>query len=257
MSAVPLPLAGKLAVVTGASGGIGSEIARRLARDGASVIVHYHSNGEDAEAVVRDIEAGGGEAEMVRADLAHSEGPAALIDRLDAAFGGRFAHRLDVLINNAGTLDFGPLVDVSDESFDRLFNVNVRACFQLSREAARRMTQTGWGRIINMGSVFGEGTPTAGLSIYCGTKFAVRGLTRAWSRDLGPAGITVNNIQPALIQTEPLPTAGPAYEAMARFSSVGRFGSPTEVARAVAFLANPSASYINGESLTVDGGWSA
>jgi 3-oxoacyl-[acyl-carrier protein] reductase len=252
-----LPLSDKLAVVTGASGGIGSEVARRLARDGASVIVHFNSSREAAQAVVRDITAMGGSAEAFGADLAHAEGPARLIEGLDASFGGRFAGRLDVLVNNAGTLEFGSLPDVSDESFDRLFNINVRACFQLSREASRRMTKTGWGRIINMGSVFGESTPAAGLSIYCGTKFALRGLTRAWSRDVGPAGITVNNIQPALIQTEPLPTEGPAYEAMERFSSVGRFGTPADIADAVAFLANPNSGYINGESLTVDGGWSA
>jgi 3-oxoacyl-[acyl-carrier protein] reductase len=257
MSMASLPLREKLAVVTGASGGIGSQVARRLARDGASVLVHFNSNREDAEAVVRDIEATGGQAETFGADLGHPEGPAALIDRLDESFGGRFAGRLDVLVNNAGTLEFATLTDITDESFDRLFNVNVRACFQLAREAARRMTAAGWGRIINMGSVFGEAAPAPGLSIYCGTKFALRGLTRAWSRDLGPAGITVNNIQPALIQNEPVPTDGPAYEAMERFSSVGRFGNAAEIAEAVAFLANPSSGYINGESLTVDGGWSA
>jgi len=257
MSDTILALAEKLAVVTGASGGIGSAVALRLAQDGASVVVHYNSSREDAEAVVRQIVATGGKAEAVGADLAHPKGPAALIDRLDTSFGGRFRGRLDVLVNIAGTLEFGSLAEVSDESFDRLFNVNVRACFQLSREAATRMTKTGWGRIINMGSVFGEGAPMPGLGIYCGTKFAVRGLTRAWSRDLGPAGVTVNNIQPALIQKEPLPTHGPAYEAMQRFNSVGRFSSPRDIAEAVAFLASPSAGYINGESLTVDGGWSA
>jgi 3-oxoacyl-[acyl-carrier protein] reductase len=251
------PLRGKLAVVTGASGAIGSEVARRLARDGASVIVHFNSNRDDAESVAREIDATGGSAEAIGANLAHGDGPATLIRGLDVSFGGRFSGRLDVLVNNAGILEVGPLADTTDESFDRLFNVNVRACFQLSREAAKRMTKTGWGRIINMGSVFGESAPAAGLGIYCGTKFALRGLTRAWSRDLGPAGITVNNIQPALIQEEPYPTAGPVHDALERFVSVGRFGKPADIAEAVAFLANPKAGYINGESLTVDGGWSA
>lgn len=251
------PLTDKFALVTGASGGIGSAVARRLALDGAAVLVHYGSGREDAEAVAGEIRKAGGEAETVGADLSRHEGPPALIAHLDRAFGGRFAGRLDVLVNNAGTLDFGALEDATDESFDRLFNVNVRALFQLSREAARRMTRAGGGRIINMGSVFGEAAPAAGLSIYCGTKFAVRGLTRAWSRDLGPAGVTVNAVQPALIQTEPVPTEGPAYEAMKRFVSVDRFGQPEEIAEAVAFLASPKAGFINGESLTVDGGWSA
>ena len=254
---MPLVLENKFALVTGASGSIGSAVARRLARDGASVLVHYGSSREDAETVVREIGEAGGSAEAAGADLGRHEGPGALLAQLDGAFGGRFAGRLDVLVNNAGTLDFGPLADTTDESFDRLFNVNVRAVFQLSREAARRMTKAGWGRIINMGSVFGEGAFSPGLGVYCGTKFAVRGLTRGWSRDLGPAGVTVNNVQPAVIQPEPVPASGPTFEAMKRYTSVGRFGKPEEIAEAVAFLASPQAGFINGESLTVDGGWSA
>ena len=257
MIRTPLPLEGKVAVVTGASGAIGSAVARRLALDGACVLVHYNASRDGADRVVREIAADGGDAEGVAADLSLTDGAATLIRRLDTAFDGRFTGRLDILVNNAGTLEFGTLTEISDESFDRVFNINVRACFQLSREAAKRMTKVGWGRIINMGSVFGESAPVAALSVYCGTKFAIRGLTRAWSRDLGAGGVTVNNVQPALIQTKPIPTEGPAYEAMQRFSSVGRFGSPDEIAEAVSFLANPASGYINGESLTVDGGWSA
>jgi len=156
------PLAGRFAVVTGASGGIGSTVARRLARDGASVLVHYHASRAEAEGVVRAIAAAGGAAEAVGADLGRTDGPAALIARLDASFGGLFSGRLDILVNNAGTLDIGALADVTDDSFDRLFNLNVRACFQLAREAARRMTKAGWGRIINMGSVLRRGRPGRG-----------------------------------------------------------------------------------------------
>lgn len=252
-----LPLADRFAVVTGASGGIGSAVARRLARDGASVLIHYNTGRAEADAVVREIVAAGGNAEACGADLSRHDGPYALIERFDEAFGGRFVGRLDVLVNNAGTLDFGALPDITDESFDRIFNVNVRALFVLAREAARRMTRARSGRIINVGSVFGEATGAAGLSVYCGSKFAVRGLTRAWSRDLGPVGVTVNNVQPALIQVEPYPTSGPVVDALERYSSVGRFGKPDEIAGAVAFLASPTAGYINGESLTIDGGWSA
>lgn len=251
------PLAGKLALVTGASGGIGSAVAKRLAQDGAAVLVHYGANGDSAAAVVGVIRDAGGEAEAVGADLSDHAGPAALIAQIDGAFGGRFAGRLDVLVNNAGSLQFGALSELTDESFDQLFNLNVRAIFQLSREAARRMAKTGWGRIINMGSVFGEATTIPGLSLYSGTKFAVRGLTRAWSRDVGPQGITVNGIQPALIQPEPHPTEGPLIDAMHRYNSVGRLGRPDEIAEAVSFLASPKAGFINGENLTVDGGWSA
>ena len=252
-----LPLANKLALVTGASGSIGSAVAKRLAQDGASVLVHYGSGRQRAEAVVCDILEAGGAAEIIGADLSRRDGPAELIAQLDGTFGGRFAGRLDVLVNNAGSFAYGGLTDATDEDFDRLFNLNVRAMFQLSREAARRMTRAGWGRIINMGSIFGEGAYAPGLSTYCGSKFAVQGLTRGWSRDAGPAGITVNNVQPAVIQSEPVPTSGPTFEAMQRFTSVGRFGQPAEIAEAVAFLANPKAGFINGESLTVDGGWSA
>ena len=252
------PLENKFALVTGASGGIGSAVAKRLAADGASVLVHYGSSRTEAEAVVAAIRTTGvGEAEVVSADLGRRDGPTALLAQLDPSFGGRFAGRLDVLVNNAGALDFGGLPEATDESFDHLFNLNVRAVFQLSREAARRMTRTGWGRIINLGSVFGEAIPTAGLSLYGASKFAVHGLTRGWSRDLGPAGITVNNVQPALIQPEPQPASGPVVDAMQRFASVGRLGKPGEVAEVVAYLASPRAGFINGASMNVDGGWGA
>lgn len=257
MSVAETPLAGKLALVTGGSGAIGSAIARRLAHAGAALLVHYHSDRAGAEAVVRDIAHAGGAAEAVQADLGHRDGAMELVDRLDGTFGGQFAQRLDVLVNNAGTLQFSKLSEINDDAFDELFNINVRAVFQLSREAAKRMIAAGSGRIITIGSVFGESAPAAGLSLYCGTKFAVRGLTRAWSRDLGPAGITVNCVQPALVRREPFPTEGPIHDALERFSSVGRFGRPEEIARVVAFLTHPDSGYINGESLTVDGGWSA
>lgn len=251
-----LQLENKLTLVTGASSGIGAAVARRLAQDGAMILVHYNSGHERAHAVVEEIQQAGGQAQVVGADLSHLEGASRLIAQLDDTFGGRFAGCLDVLVNSAGIVDVNPLAEATDESFDELFNINVRAVFQLSREAARRMTKTGWGRIINIGSVFGQSAPLPGLSIYCATKFAVQGFTRAWSRDLGTAGVTVNNVQPAVIQENPAPDH-PAAESMHRFTSVGRFGKPEEVAEAVAFLASPQAAFINGEGLTVDGGWSA
>ena len=243
--------------MTGASGSIGSAVAKRLAKDGASVIVHYNASREEAERVVRDIVSDGGEAAVLGADLSDRNGPQMAIDLLDAAFGSRYVGRLDVLVNNAGSLGFSSLMETTDDEFDRIFNLNVRAVFQLSREAARRMTAGGWGRIINIGSVFGEATTVAGLGLYSGTKFAVRGLTRAWSRDVGPFGVTVNSVQPAVIQSDPMPTDGPTFDAMERYTSVGRFGKPEEIAHAVAFLASPASGFINGESLNVDGGWSA
>lgn len=251
------PLSGQFALVTGASGALGSAVARRLAADGAAVLVHYGSSRESAEKVAAEIGESGGMAEIAAADLSQPDGPAELIAQLDAAFGGRFAGRLDILVNNAGTVDLEPITEATDESFDLLFMINVRAVFQLTREAARRMTAAGSGRIINMGSVFGATAPVPGLSIYGATKFAVQGFTRGWSRDLGPAGITVNNVQPAVIQAEPHPAEGGTVDAMKRFTSLGRFGKPEEVATAVAYLASPEAAFVNGASLNVDGGWGA
>jgi 3-oxoacyl-[acyl-carrier protein] reductase len=248
---------GKLALVTGASGEIGSAIAQRLASDGASVLVHYGQNHDGAATVVGAIVAAGGDAEAIGADLALADGAAALIAQLDGSFGGRYAGRLDVLVNNAGAFTFGSIADTTDDEFDRLFTINVRAPFQLAREAARRMTSAGWGRIVNIGSVFGQAVPAQGLSLYSGTKFALSGLTRAWSRDLGPAGITVNAVLPALIQAEPYPSDGPVVEAKERFISAGRFGDASDVAAAVSYLTSPAASYVNGICLNVDGGWGA
>ncbi len=250
-------LAQKVALVTGSSRGIGAAIAKRLAADGAAVIVHFSTGRQRAQALVDEIRAAGHEADMVGADLSAQDGPAGLISSLTQTFGGRFAGHLDILVNNAGTFDYAPLPDATDDSFDRLFNLNVRSVFQLSRHAARLMAKSGWGRVINIGSVFGEAAPAAGMGVYCASKFAIQGFTRAWSRDLGAHGVTVNNIQPALIQAEPVPTSGPTFEAMKRFTSVGRFGKASEVAEMAAFLASPKAAFINGESFCVDGGWSA
>jgi len=252
-----LPLEGKLALVTGASRGIGAAIARRLAREGAAVLVHYGASRDRADALVQEIVQAGGKAEAVGADLTGADGPAQLFSQVDAAFEGAFGGRLDVLVNNAGTGAFASLTDTTDEQFDAQFNLNVRAVFQLSREAARRMTGTGWGRIINIGSALGEGVPMPAMAIYCATKFAINGLTRGWSRDLGATGITVNSVQPGPIDTELNPADGPMAEIQKKFTSVGRYGKPEEVAAAVAFLAHPESAYINGENLTVDGGWNA
>ena len=254
---MPLPLSNKLALVTGASGGIGGAVAKRLAADGASVLVHYGSSPDAAAAVVQHIQRSGNHAQSLQADLSRPDGPATLLSQLDATFDGKYAGRLDILVNNAGTISLAPLTEETDEDFDRLFHVNVRALFHLSREAARRMTRTGWGRIVNLGSVFGEIALGPGLSTYCGTKFAVKGLTQGWSRDLGPAGITVNNVEPAVIQPDPQPTSGPVFDAMKKYTSVGRFGKTDEIADAVAFLVSPSSGFINGASLKVDGGWCA
>jgi 3-oxoacyl-[acyl-carrier protein] reductase len=251
-------LKGKLALVTGASRGIGASIATRLARDGASVLVHFASSPERAEAVVKAIRDAGGEAEAVGANLSLAEGVTALTDSLNGAFGGKFDGRLDILVNNAGTVEYGPFLDSSETSYDTHFNLNVRAPVELAKNAAKRMIKTGWGRIINVGSAFGEAAPLPGVTLYIASKFAVRGFTRGLSRELGKYGVTVNAVQPGPIDTELAPQPGTEDHAtMTRLTSVGRFGKPEEIAAAVAYLASPEAGYTTGESLTVDGGWIA
>jgi 3-oxoacyl-[acyl-carrier protein] reductase len=251
-------LKGKLALVTGASRGIGAAIATRLAREGASVIVHYATNAARAEEVAKQIRDAGGTAETVGANLATAEGIQSLIGSLNGAFGGRFGARLDILVNNAGTVEYGPFLDSSDTSYDTHFNLNVRAPIELAKDAAARMVTAGWGRIINVGSAFGEAAPLPGVTLYIASKFAIRGFTRGLSRELGKYGVTVNAVQPGPIETELAPQPGTEDHAtMTKLASVGRFGKPEEIAAAVAYLASPEAGYTTGESLTVDGGWIA
>ncbi|ADV84888.1 SDR family NAD(P)-dependent oxidoreductase [Terriglobus saanensis] len=252
------PLENKLALVTGSSRGIGAAIAVRLAAEGAYVLVNYSASPERAKKVVDEITKAGGHAEAVGADLGSLDGPKTLIASIDTSFGGKFGGHLDILVNNAGTAEFGPFLETSDQSYDKLFNVNVRALIELSKDAAKRMTKSGWGRIINIGSAFGEAAPMPGVTLYIATKFAVHGFTRGLSRELGATGVTVNGVQPGPTNTELSPDDnGPAAQAMKKLTSVGRFGKAEEIAAAVAFLASPESSFINGENLTVDGGWNA
>jgi 3-oxoacyl-[acyl-carrier protein] reductase len=252
------PLENKLALVTGSSRGIGAAVAARLAQEGAAVIVNYATSAQRADEVVEAIRNAGGEAEAVGADLASLDGVKTLIAAVDSAFGGKFGGRLDILVNNAGTVDYGPFLEQPDDSYDRHFNVNVRAPIALAKDAGRRMAKAGWGRIINIGSAFGEAAPMGGVTLYIASKFALRGFTRGLSRELGPFGVTVNGVQPGPIDTELSPNEGTdEHAAMVKLTSVGRFGKVNEIAAAVAYLASPEASFTNGESLTVDGGWIA
>lgn len=252
------PLENKLALVTGSSRGIGAAIAIRLAAEGASVIVNYAASPERAEKVVKEIRDAGGKAEAVGADLSSTEGIDKLVASIDRAFGGSFAGRLDILVNNAGSVAFGPFMEGAEDSYDKHFNLNVRSVVALSKDAARRMIPQRWGRIINIGSAFGEAAQVPGVTMYVATKFAVHGFTRGLSRELGATGVTVNAVQPGFIDTELSPDdGGPNTEAMKKLTSVGRFGRVEEIASAVAFLAHPESAFINGENLTVDGGWNA
>lgn len=217
------PLENKLALVTGSSRGIGAAIAVRLAAEGASVIVNYSASPARAEAVVNQIKETGSQAEAVGADLSTVEGIKSLIASVDKAFGAKFSGRLDILVNNVGSVWYRPFLEGVDDSYDRHFNLNVRPVIELSKDAARRMVSCGWGRIINIGSIYGEAVQVPNISIFTATKFAVHGFTRALSRELGATGVTVNAVQPGFIFTE-LSTAD-GHEVMKRLTSVGRYGS--------------------------------
>jgi len=243
-------LAGKVALVTGGSRGIGAAIAQRLAQEGAAVALTYVSTPERAEEVVRAIEAGGGKALAIRADSADASAVQSAVRQTVEHLG-----RLDILVNNAGVAALAPLTEFSLEEFDRLVAVNVRGVFAASQEAARHLGEGG--RIITIGSVNGDRMPFQGGAVYAMTKAAVAGLTRGMARDLGPRGITVNTVQPGPVDTDMNPAEGPFAESLKSLLALGRYGHVDEVAGLVAYLARPEAGFITGASLTIDGGFAA
>ncbi len=245
----------KLAIVTGGSRGIGAGIARRLSAEGAAVLVNYARGAAAAQSVVAQITAAGGRAEAVQADLADPAAVRRMVAAADTAFDGAFAGRVDILVNNAGLFELATLSDCTDAHFDRTMNLNVKAVFIATREAAARMPDGG--RVITIGSCIGDRISFAGCSLYAMSKSAVQGLTRGWARDLGPRGITVNCVQPGPIDTDMNPAEGESAADQKRSTALGRFGTPDEVGALVAFLASPSAGNITGAMLTIDGGTNA
>jgi 3-oxoacyl-[acyl-carrier protein] reductase len=244
------PLENKLALVTGSSRGIGAAIALRLATESASVIVSYAASPARAEAVVNEFKKAGGHAEAVDPDLSNTEGIKTLISSVDKVFVGKFGGRLDIFVNNAGPVDRDPFLDSSDQSYGRHFDLNVGPAVELSKDAGSRPGG-------DESSAFGEAAPVGGVTLHIATKFAVHGFTSGLSRELGPTGVTVNGIQLGAINTELSPEDGPASEANKKRTSVARYGTVQEIAFAAAFRANPESAFINGENLTVDGGWNA
>ena len=245
-----MSLQGKTALVTGGARGIGASIARRLAADGANMAITYSQSAEAAETVAAACREKGVEAEAMQADSGNAKDVAGLVDKVVERFG-----RLDILVNNAGVLSSASLEETTDEEFDRAMNVNIRGVFIVSRSAARVMGEGG--RIINIGSIFGESMPLANLGLYTMSKFAVAGLTRAWARDLGPQGITVNCVQPGPIDTDMNPAQGPFADLLTPRTALGRYGKPDEIAELVAFLAGPQSSYLTGACINADGGTNA
>ncbi|HEY6547743.1 MAG TPA: 3-oxoacyl-ACP reductase family protein [Vicinamibacteria bacterium] len=244
------PLAGKVALVTGASRGIGAAIARRLAADGAAVGLTYVGGEAKAKAVVRAIEAGGGKAIALQADSADPAAVRGAVARTVAELG-----RLDILVNNAGIVVATPIGDFTLEDFDRMVAVNVRGVFVATQEALRHMGPGG--RIVMIGSINSDFMPFAGGSVYALTKGAVASFTRGLARDLGPRGITVNNVQPGPVDTDMNPSDGAFSKLVKGTLAVERYGRPEEVAAFVSFLAGPESAYLTGASLKIDGGSTA
>ena len=245
-------LDGKVAVVTGASKGIGAAIAKHLAAEGASVVVNYASSKAGADKVVSEIAAQGGKAVAVQGDVAQK----ADIDRLFAETQKAFGPT-DILVNNAGVYEFSPLEQINEQHFHRQFNINVLGLLLTTQEAVKQFGPAG-GSIINISSVVGV-HPLPNGSVYSATKAAVDAITKSLSRELGPKNIRVNSINPGLIVTEGVHTAGIAgsdFEKQAVSQTpLGRVGQPQDIATVATFLASADSGWITGETFITSGGF--
>jgi 3-oxoacyl-[acyl-carrier protein] reductase len=243
---------GKVAVVTGASKGIGAAIAKQFASEGASVVVNYATSREGADRVVSEIKKNGGKAVAVQADMAKKSDVGRLFDETKKAFG-----RLDVLINNAGIYEFAPLDTISEENFHKQFDINVLGLIFASQEAAKYFGSEG-GSIVNISSIASTVTPP-NSAVYSGTKAAVDATTKVLAKELGPKKIRVNAVNPGMVDTEGWRAAGMGESELRKFvesqTPLGRIGKPDDIAPAVAFFASPDSSWITGETLTIAGGF--
>lgn len=245
-------LEGKVAVITGASKGIGARIALQMAVEGASVVVNYSSSKEGADNVVKTVTLNGGKAIAVQANIAKQADVRRLFEETKKAYG-----KVDILVNNAGVYKFAPLAEFTEDQFDWMFDLNVKGLLFASQEAARNFGTAG-GSIINISSVVATLAPATG-SVYSATKAAVNAITKSLAAELGPQKIRVNAINPGMVETEGLHTAGfsegefrSQIEAQ---TPLGRIGQPKDIAPAAVFLASEDASWITGETLYISGGY--
>jgi 3-oxoacyl-[acyl-carrier protein] reductase len=244
-------LKGRVAVVTGASKGIGAAIAKGLSAAGAAVVVNYSASKEGADRVVADIKAKGGKAIAVKGDVAKAADMRRLFDETQKNF-----DRLDVVVNNAGVYKFARLEDITEDEFHRVFDINVLGVILATKEAVKHFGPNG-GSIINISSIASAGLPEA--AVYSGSKSALEAITRGLAAELGPRKIRVNAIAPGGVETEGTHSAGIAgsdfEKAMIAETPLGRLGTPDDIARVAVFLASDDSTWLTGERLTASGGY--
>ena len=246
-------LAGKVAIVTGASKGIGADIARGLAKEGAYVVVNYSSSKEGAEKVVAAITKAGGKAIAVQGDVAKEADVNRIFAETKKTFG-----KLDILVNNAGVYQFTPIEEFSTEVYNRLFNTNVLGTLLATREAVKLFAENGGGNVINISSAVTElNMPTS--SVYTATKGAVDSITAVLAKELGPKKVRVNSINPGMVETEGVHAAGFAESDFRKNieaqTPLGRIGQPMDIAPAVTFFASQESGWLTGETLYISGGY--
>lgn len=245
-------LEGKVAIVTGASKGIGASVALQFAKEGAHVVVNYNSSKEEANYVVNRIVKNGGKAIAIQANMAKEQDIRRLFEESEKAFG-----KIDILVNNAGIYESKSLEDITSEHFYKMFDLNVLGLIFASQEAAKYFRQNG-GSIINISSVAAT-TPSPAYSVYSGTKAAVDALTRSLAAELGPRNIRVNSINPGMVKTEGLLAAGidegDFRKHVEATTPLGRIGQPEDISPACVFLASDDSSWITGQTLHIAGGY--
>ncbi len=244
-------LENKIALVTGASKGIGASIAKHLAAAGATVVVNYATSQSGAEKVVSEITAAGGKAEAVQGDFSKPEDITRALGEIKRKYG-----KLDVLVNNAGIYNFSPLDEITPEEFHREFNLNVLGVLLATKEAVRLIGPEG-GSVINIGSVVASMAPAYG-SVYSATKGAVDSITISLSKELGPRNIRVNSINPGLIETEGSQRMGILeggfHDSVLKATPLGRIGQPRDIGRIAVFLASEDSYWVNGQAILAAGG---